>query len=57
MIIISFSLLLISDDFHKNLRDLLAKIILENLSAWRVQAINNQGNEENIVSIHFPVNS
>ena len=32
-----------SDDFHKSLRELLAKLILENLSAWRMQAINNQG--------------
>ena len=31
------------DDFHKSLRELLAKIILENLPAWRTQAINNQG--------------
>ena len=33
----------LSDDFHKSLRELIAKIILENLSSWRTQAINNQG--------------
>ncbi|XP_013408180.1 COMM domain-containing protein 9-like [Lingula anatina] len=30
------------DGFHKNLRDLLAKIIIENLPMWKNHAINNQ---------------
>lgn len=33
---------LFPNDFHKSLRELIAKIILENLSGWRTQAINNQ---------------
>merc|ERR1712150_37667 len=29
------------DGFHKNLRDLLSKIIIENLPSWKAHAINN----------------
>ncbi|XP_045174842.2 COMM domain-containing protein 9-like isoform X2 [Mercenaria mercenaria] len=33
---------LFPSDFHKSLRDLLAKIMIENMSTWRAQAVNNQ---------------
>ena len=34
-------------DFHKNLRDLLTKIIIENMDTWKVQSANNLGNSYN----------
>lgn len=36
-------------NFHKNLRDLLAKIVIENMTNWKNQAIDNQGNSFNLV--------
>ncbi|KAH3888754.1 COMM domain-containing protein 9-like isoform X2 [Dreissena polymorpha] len=33
---------LFPDDFHKSLRDLLAKIMIESMASWKSQAVNNQ---------------
>ncbi|XP_052798413.1 COMM domain-containing protein 9-like isoform X3 [Mya arenaria] len=33
---------LFPSDFHTSLRDLLAKIIIQNMATWKAQAINNQ---------------
>ncbi|KAL4225753.1 COMM domain-containing protein 9 [Mactra antiquata] len=33
---------LFPSNFHKNMRDLLAKIMIENMSTWKLQAVNNQ---------------
>ncbi|KAK0060450.1 COMM domain-containing protein 9 [Biomphalaria pfeifferi] len=34
---------LFPNGFHKNLRDLLTKIIIENMAKWKASAIANQG--------------
>ena len=35
--------LLSTDDFHKNLRDLLAKLLIEKIPSWKSEALNNLG--------------
>ncbi|KAK3592506.1 hypothetical protein CHS0354_013842 [Potamilus streckersoni] len=46
---------LFPDDFHKNLRDLLCKTVLENLAKWREQAINNQVSLPRLVDFDWRV--
>ncbi|KAL5006642.1 hypothetical protein ScPMuIL_015448 [Solemya velum] len=43
------------DDFHKNLRDLLIKIIIDNLNTWRMMSINNQVSLSKMVDFDWRV--
>ena len=44
---------LFPSDFHSNLRDLLAKIIVENQASWRKLAVENQGMDNDKVLFRF----
>ncbi len=45
---------LLSDDFHKNLRDLLGRILIENIPNWKNCALNNLGKQT--FSFHLSCN-
>lgn len=36
-----------SEDFHKNLRDLITKIALDNMNTWKTHSISTQGMQDN----------
>lgn len=35
------------EDFHKNLRDLITKIALDNMNTWKTHSISTQGMQDN----------
>lgn len=38
----------LKEHFHKSLRDLLGKIIIDNMADWKVHAMQQQGKQEEI---------